>query len=64
MLKQKTFAKKTKRGAIVSVQREHYLRDDIYCGLMSCTLCDTRAAVLADGECVLIPDTNVVLHQV
>ena len=47
MLKQKTFIKKTKRGAILKVVREHYLRDDIYCGLPRCPDCPNEASVEA-----------------
>ena len=45
MLKQKTFVKKTKKGSILKVVREHYLRDDIYCGLPSCSECPNEASV-------------------
>lgn len=45
--------------------REHYLRDDIYCGAPFCKVCDTSAARLSDSaSTVLVPDTNVVLNQV
>jgi exosome complex exonuclease DIS3/RRP44 len=33
MLRAKKFAKKTRKGAIVTENQEHYLRDDIACGL-------------------------------
>lgn len=48
------------------VVREHYLRDDIYCGALSCTSCDTSAARLSPPESasIIIVDTNVVLNQV
>lgn len=39
MLKGKRFAKKTKRGSVIQVNREHYLRDDIWCGVKECTAC-------------------------
>ena len=39
MLRGKRFAKKTKRGAVIHVNREHYLRDDIWCGVAECTSC-------------------------
>ncbi|KAF6023062.1 DIS3 [Bugula neritina] len=100
MLKSKVFVKKTKRGGILKIVREHYLRDDILCGFESCELCYKRKGaedpmeicsgdhesrdirpssqqtniclsdqlfVTFDGKQethVLIPDTNVVLHQV
>jgi exosome complex exonuclease DIS3/RRP44 len=45
--------------------REHYLRDDIYCGAPSCTVCDSSAARLsASPSTILVLDTNVVLNQV
>ena len=73
MLASKTFVKKTKKGAVVKVVREHYLRDDVWCGVTGCKLCKQQQAVLdscpvALSELcryphVLVPDTNVVLHQ-
>jgi len=36
MLAQKTFIKKTRRGNIIKVVREHYLRDDIWSGVGEC----------------------------
>lgn len=38
MLRSKAFTKITKKGAIVKVVKEHYLRDDIPCGLRGCQL--------------------------
>ncbi|XP_073001204.1 exosome complex exonuclease RRP44 homolog A [Typha latifolia] len=65
MLQSKSFVKKTKQGRVVKVVREHYLRDDIYCGFQSCTVCDTSAARLSSSaSTILIVDTNVVLHQI
>lgn len=65
MLKAKSFVKKTRKGGVVTVQREHYLRDDIACGYHACGLCsrESENAPLLEGDCIL-PDTNVVLHQV
>ena len=40
MQTQKTFIKKTRRGNIIKVVREHYLRDDIWCGSPLCQLCE------------------------
>ena len=40
MLAQKTFIKKTRRGNIIKVVREHYLRDDIWCGSPLCQVCE------------------------
>ena len=75
MLKAKTFVKKTKRGNIIKVVREHYLRDDLSCGSTLCQVCPNLSpAKLGDmqkAESALVPnphylviDTNVALHQV
>ena len=39
MLSHKTFMKKTRRGKVIKVVREHYLRDDIGCGVRGCQDC-------------------------
>jgi len=73
------FTKKTRSGKILTVAREHYLRDDLYCGSAACKACPMR-----DEERKLEPalasaakqqpspserrqyfvlDTNVLLHQ-
>lgn len=45
--------------------REHYLRDDIYCGTSICKKCDSSVARLgASTSPILVLDTNVVLTQV
>ncbi len=75
MLKSKSFFKTNRKGNVIKVVREHYLRDDITCGVSGCLLC--KAAVPNDEEDnpqanrlpaesphYLILDTNVVLHQV
>ena len=38
MLRSKAFTKITKKGAVVKVVKEHYLRDDIPCGIFGCSL--------------------------
>ena len=48
MLKLKTFVKKTRRNKIIKVVREHYLRDDLGCGVESCSECDD--ADVDDGD--------------
>ena len=73
MLASKTFVKKTKKGAVVKVVREHYLRDDVYCGVIGCSLCKQQQAalercpVVASDLCqyphLVLPDTNIALHQ-
>ena len=74
MLANKTFVKKTKRGAVVKIVREHYLRDDVWCGVNGCGQCkqgdpllDTHpdtVSELCSQSHIILPDTNVVLHQV
>ena len=76
MLTNKVFLKKTKKGSILKIVREHYLRDDISCGSECCDICvhGEKGPVLKDSpenpskevdkEHYIIPDTNVVLHQV
>ncbi|XP_065110917.1 exosome complex exonuclease RRP44 [Paramisgurnus dabryanus] len=74
MLKSKTFVKKTRSGGVLKIVREHYLRDDIWCGSEVCRECKDEAPVLQEDACLksslcpfshyLIPDTNVVLHQI
>ena len=62
------YNKLTRRG-VRKVVTEHYLRDDIACGLAACELCGESsfgAAVLAPPaphRRVYVLDTNVVLHQ-
>lgn len=74
MLKSKSFVKKTRKGSIIKVVREHYLRDDIWCGSQACSQCNQQELILekspSSGSDIckfphyLLPDTNVVLHQV
>ncbi|CAO2834115.1 unnamed protein product [Amaranthus hypochondriacus] len=65
MLQSKSFFKKTKGGKVLKVVREHYLRDDIYCGASICKTCDSSVARLSsDASTILIVDTNVVLNQI
>uniref|UniRef100_A0A667WV92 DIS3 homolog, exosome endoribonuclease and 3'-5' exoribonuclease n=1 Tax=Myripristis murdjan TaxID=586833 RepID=A0A667WV92_9TELE len=74
MLKSKTFVKKTRSGGVMKIVREHYLRDDIWCGSEVCSECKQESTVLQRDACIesnlcpfphyLVPDTNVVLHQI
>nr|XP_043901873.1 exosome complex exonuclease RRP44 [Solea senegalensis] len=74
MLKSKTFVKKTRSGGVMKIVREHYLRDDIWCGSEACTECKQESTELLKDACIesnlcsfphyLVPDTNVVLHQI
>lgn len=82
--------KKTRRGNILKIVREHYLRDDISCGSELCTQISClssnqnnqpKTAINLKSKTVLeskpvspsslfsdphyiIPDTNIILHQV
>ncbi|XP_074308701.1 exosome complex exonuclease RRP44 homolog A [Silene latifolia] len=65
MLQSKTFSKKTRGGKVQKIVREHYLRDDIYCGASICKVCDASVSRLsADASTILVLDTNVVLNQI
>ncbi|KAH6837586.1 ribonuclease II family protein [Perilla frutescens var. hirtella] len=65
MLSSKSFVKKTRQGRVVKVVREHYLRDDIYCGAPFCKVCDLAGARLgSNASTIIVVDTNVVLHQI
>ncbi|KAJ8428942.1 hypothetical protein Cgig2_009813 [Carnegiea gigantea] len=65
MLQNKSYVRKTRAGKIEKVVKEHYLRDDIYCGAPACTVCDTSAARLSpNASTILVLDTNVVLNQI
>eukprot|EP00873_Tetraselmis_striata_P021093 jgi/Tetstr1/441357/TSEL_029608.t1 len=65
MLTRRSFVKKTHKGAVVKVVREHYLRDDIWCGAADCQRCGQASAKLAGGtQFYLVIDTNVALHQI
>lgn len=74
------FVKKTKRGNILKIVREHYLRDDLSCSSELCLnqICNQSnktSKSLLDKEPksisskftkshYIVPDTNVILHQV
>nr|XP_053626965.1 exosome complex exonuclease RRP44-like [Cherax quadricarinatus] len=70
----KIFYRKTKKGNIMKIVREHYLRDDVWCGLAGCGICKAEQPVLEmvnSSNSTLVPlahfiliDTNVALHQV
>jgi ferredoxin len=48
--KVKAFSKINKKGKVVRVIREHYLRDDIWCRSLACTTCKLDDAVLEAPE--------------
>ncbi|PIL25685.1 hypothetical protein GSI_11435 [Ganoderma sinense ZZ0214-1] len=72
---QRKFFKKTARGKVIKVLRERYLRDDVACGIHSCSLCASQSqdAVLPSSGSLdhpsfptghfVLPDTNVFLSQ-
>jgi exosome complex exonuclease DIS3/RRP44 len=76
----KVFVKKTRRGNILKIVREHYLRDDLSCGSESClnsvcvqsfkglkTLLEkdpVSTSLKYQKPHYIVPDTNIVLHQV
>ncbi|XP_033259145.1 exosome complex exonuclease RRP44 isoform X2 [Orcinus orca] len=77
MLKSRTFLKKTRAGGVMKIVREHYLRDDIGCGASGCAACGSahegpvlepqpldRVSSLCPQPHYLLPDTNVLLHQI
>ncbi|KAJ3051446.1 exosome catalytic subunit dis3 [Rhizophlyctis rosea] len=74
MLKSRAFVRKTKRGNVIKVVKEHYLRDDIYCGIPGCPRCASqtttitqtppRTTKLVPTPHYVLPDTNVLYHQI
>lgn len=71
MLRSKSFVKRTRKGNVVKVVKEHYLRDDIPCSSPICKSC-THTPVLSEEPKAtsgfpahyIIPDTNVFISQV
>jgi hypothetical protein len=73
MLRQKQFVKKTKSGKVLKVVKEHYLRDDIWCSVETCKVCEHSDPILSATPSVnrlfphphyIIPDTNIFMNQV
>ncbi|KAJ2719723.1 exosome catalytic subunit dis3 [Coemansia sp. Benny D115] len=78
MLKNKSFVKRTRKGNVVRTVKEHYLRDDITCGLENCqhTVCKQQAQQTKGplssaprsstkwGMHYLVPDTNAFVNQI
>ncbi|KAJ1886702.1 exosome catalytic subunit dis3, partial [Kickxella alabastrina] len=76
MLKNKSFVKRTRKGNIVRTVKEHYLRDDISCGHISCThttcqeqpqkgpLSSTPRNSTQWGPHYLVLDTNAFVNQI
>ena len=60
-----SFVKKTAKGKVLKVVREHYLRDDIFSGTELDPSCDPESHKLSPAaKHYLLIDTNVALHQV
>ena len=62
---------------MLKVVREHYLRDDVHCGVITCSMCHSSSSDLCILEATphsqstkcsfphyILPDANVCLHQV
>ncbi|XP_069698692.1 exosome complex exonuclease RRP44 [Periplaneta americana] len=76
MLTTKTFLKKTKKGNILKIVREHYLREDIWCGSNICIRCHHQSKELVLEQQpqsrnkkfpfphYILLDTCVVLNQI
>ena len=64
MLSSKSFVRKTKKGNVVKIVKEHYLRDDIHCGLSNCLTCEGEGLLSNQAENFIVFDTNVAVHQI
>ncbi|BET02349.1 RNB [Nesidiocoris tenuis] len=76
MLKQKTYYRNHKRSGILKIVREHYLREDIWCGSQVCGVCKAKnsekvldAEPKSKSDAVkfdhyIFLDTNAVLDQI
>ncbi|ORX84255.1 RNB-domain-containing protein [Anaeromyces robustus] len=73
MLKSRAFVKRTRKGNVIKVIKEHYLRDDIWCSVEGCDKCkqekihlscNPRKTKLSEFPQLIIPDTNIFLHQI
>ncbi|KAK4872641.1 hypothetical protein RN001_014670 [Aquatica leii] len=73
MLTTKVFIKKNKIGNFLKHIREHYLRNDLLCGIKECECCDASESILSTTyknkstlykfNHFLVFDTNVILDQ-
>ncbi|KAI6652031.1 Exosome complex exonuclease RRP44 isoform X1 [Oopsacas minuta] len=70
--KQNTYVKKTRSGGILKIVKEHYIRGDIWCGVIGCRECkgepvlDPHSAEFntsIPSPYLIVVDTNVVLHH-
>jgi exosome complex exonuclease DIS3/RRP44 len=60
----RVFSKKTRRGTVALIVREHYLRNDIQCGIPRCPKCTSTTTspitLSLEANHYLIPDANFV----
>ncbi|CAM0142112.1 unnamed protein product [Umbelopsis sp. WA50703] len=72
-LRAKSFIKRTKKGNVIKVIKEHYLRDDIWCSSAACEVCGHTDPILSvtprstqtySTPHYLVPDTNVFMNQI
>jgi exosome complex exonuclease DIS3/RRP44 len=72
MLHKRQAVRKTRKGNVVKVITEHYLRDDISCGAEVCTICQQALEKLVlphlppqptELRAYWILHTSVLLHQ-
>ncbi|KAI8575331.1 hypothetical protein K450DRAFT_262255 [Umbelopsis ramanniana AG] len=72
-LRAKSFIKRTKKGNVIKVIKEHYLRDDIWCSSALCESCNHTDALLSATPRAtesfrtphyIVPDTNVFMNQI
>jgi len=68
MRRTSTFIKKTRSGRLLTISKEHYLRDDIWCGSRTCQTCkmkedEKKLQTKKETKQYFILDTNVLLHQ-
>lgn len=64
----KVFVRKSRRGNVQVIAREHYLRVDLPCGALDCPSCPDKSHGRATGrvqssKCVYVPDSDTVLRQ-
>lgn len=63
MLRQKSFVKVTRGGGVAKVVREHYLRDDIPCGVEGCLECLRLMEALSEAPILLNPSLQTVANS-
>ncbi|KAJ4459668.1 putative Exosome complex exonuclease RRP44 [Paratrimastix pyriformis] len=53
------FCRTTRRGAVLKIAREHYLREDICCGVAGCEPCSALDATIAPRKILLPPESQI-----